>query len=161
MIRDRNVLSLSTLRRNVIEAETRTCFSSSVNNLGTHRALTCDIFNWEVRTLDLLIPVHSDTSLTVLRLSPSMTSFVALTLPTFMYGFRPRCALSVQPSLTRLCHLKQGSSKHHCISLCISVSCRVSVGVMPVCTQNWIAVRRAFSSSTSCNLKNLFESSSL
>lgn len=36
----------------------------------------------------------------------AMTSLFALTLPTFMYGFCPHCALSVQASINRLCHFR-------------------------------------------------------
>jgi len=57
-------------------------------------------------TDDLLIPVLSAISLTALRLSPSLTSLAALTLPTLTLGFRPRCTLSVHSSLNLLWHLK-------------------------------------------------------
>ena len=115
-----------------------------------HRALTRGIFNWEISirwTLDLLIPVHFTLLSLLYACLPSMTSFVALTLPKFMYDFRPRCALSVQLSLNRLCHLKTRLLETP-LSLSVHFSfLKVSVGVMPVCTQNWIAVRRAFPSS--------------
>ena len=77
----------------------------------------------------------------------SVMSFITLTLPVSMYGFRPRCVLSVHPSLNRPCHLKTRLLETP-LYLSVLFSCLyVSVGVIPVFTQNWIAVRRAFSSS--------------
>ena len=64
-----------------------------------------------------------------------------------MNGFRPGGVLSVHPSLNRPCHLKTRLLE---IPLYMSVLFRClneSFEVITVSTQNWIAVRRAFSAS--------------